>query len=662
MALRSVRVPPDMQPLFEKAETVVSEYFRQRKDSPDKGTIEIFGQRYVLVRAASLSVEFFDLVRDLFGPSREAESADFARNILFDLAHSIGKSDARNFHAKMSLEDPIARLSAGPVHFAHTGWAFVDILEESRPGPEEEFFFLYDHPYSFESEAWRDSGKVSSFPVCIMNAGYSSGWCEESFGVQLVSSEVLCRARGDECCRFVMAHPDQIEERLRTYMESEPALAPSMLGYQIPDFFSRKRLEDGLRQAGEQLEARVAERTEELRVANERLRQEMIERQEVERRLAQSQKLEAVGLLAGGVAHDFNNLLTAILGYSDLMQREAAVGGQIAGYAREVAAAAQRAKRLTNQLLVFSKQRSSAPRLVDLSLVVRTMTDMLRRLIGEDVELQVDLGPGQLVVLADPGQLEQVVVNLVVNARDAMPRGGSLSVRMGLETLADERRAAALGVRVGDYVLLEVRDTGCGMDAEIVAHLFEPFFTTKQPGRGTGLGLATVYGILQEAGGGVTVDTAPGQGATFRILLPRAEGEPERAGEVELAEEVPERRPTVLLVEDEQIVRNLARRVLELNGVSVLVAEGPVQALQLLEAHEGDLDLLLSDVIMPGMSGLELARQLRARQPGLRALFMSGYTADMIDRHGGLESGDVLLPKPFTVSTLEAALHKALES
>jgi PAS domain S-box-containing protein len=247
MSPTTVKVSKEMEPLFAKAEAVVSEYFRQRKDAPSQGTIEVFGQRYVLVRGAALSVEFFCLVRELFGKGREAEAEDFARNMLFDLAHAVGKSDARNFHAKMNLSDPIERLSAGPIHFSHTGWAFVDISPESRPSPDENYFLLYDHPQSFEADTWIQSGLKPDFPVCIMNAGYSSGWCEESFGVRLVATEILCRAKGDPCCRFIMAPPDRIEEHVARYLKEVPHFAKTMSAHTIPDFFSRKRLEEDLR-------------------------------------------------------------------------------------------------------------------------------------------------------------------------------------------------------------------------------------------------------------------------------------------------------------------------------------------------------------------------------------------------------------------------------
>lgn len=238
-----------MEPLFAQAEAVVSKYFRERKADSSQGTIEIFGERYLLVRGAALSVEFFSLVKELFGKGRESEAEDFARNMLFDLAHAIGKSDARNFHVKMGLSDPIERLSAGPVHFSHTGWAFVKVLPQSRPSPDNDYYLIYDHPQSFEADTWIQSGLEPIFPVCIMNSGYSSGWCQESFGVPLVSTEILCRAKGDPYCRFIMAPPDRVEAHVECYMKETPDFAQRMKSHTIPDFFSRKRLEEDLRRS-----------------------------------------------------------------------------------------------------------------------------------------------------------------------------------------------------------------------------------------------------------------------------------------------------------------------------------------------------------------------------------------------------------------------------
>lgn len=244
--LNTVSVPEQFRPLFQKAQEYVSRYFSLKKEDPSKGTIEIFGERYILVRAASMSVDFFDTITNLYSREGEKEAVNIARSILFDIAHTIGKMDARNFHKKMNLTDPVEKLSAGPVHFSHTGWAFVDILPESNPSPDENYFLVYDHPYSFESDAWTRAGRHAQFPICVMNAGYSSGWCEESFGISLVASEIMCKAKGDEACRFVMAQPSKIEQHIQDYLKEAPEIAGEVTAYQIPGLFERKWMEEKL--------------------------------------------------------------------------------------------------------------------------------------------------------------------------------------------------------------------------------------------------------------------------------------------------------------------------------------------------------------------------------------------------------------------------------
>jgi two-component system sensor histidine kinase/response regulator len=284
----SVKVPKEFEPIFEKAQEYVSKYFKEKIEDPSKGTIEIFGERYILIRAASMSVDFFETVKNLYRDEGDEEALNVARSLLFDIAHAIGKTDAKNFHKKMDLKSPIEKLSAGPIHFSHSGWAFVDIFPESRPSPDENYFLIYDHPFSFESDAWMKAGRRSDFPVCVMNAGYSSGWCEESFGISLVASEIMCRAKGDEVCRFIMAHPSKIEDYIKEYLKKEPELAKKVTKYEIPGFFKRKHIEEALRRAYDELEKRVEERTKELQ-------QEVDYRRRVEERiLGQSVVLEAI--------------------------------------------------------------------------------------------------------------------------------------------------------------------------------------------------------------------------------------------------------------------------------------------------------------------------------------------------------------------------------
>lgn len=659
MALKTVRVPETIAAPFAAVEQLVSRFFRDRNDDPQHGTIEIFGERYLLVRAASLSVEFFALVADLYGPGREREADEFSRNILFDLAHAIGKSDARNFHAKMGLADPIARLSAGPIHFAHAGWAFVEIDASSRPAPGPDYYLLYDHPYSFEADAWLRAGKSRDFAACLMNAGYSSGWCEESFGVELVSTEITCRAKGDPQCRFIMAHPEAVEQRVREYFERQGGAGPQAAGaVQIPDFFARKRIEEELRRARDELEARVDERTAELRLSNDLLRREMEERQRVERQLLQTQKLDALGRFAGGIAHDFNNLTAVVTANAELIARRTQPGDPLRAFVDEILAAGRHAAGLTHRLLAFSRANVITQEVVDVARVARDLARMLGRVIGEDVTLELQVDDDTGCTHADRGQLEQIVMNLAVNARDAMrPNGGTLRIETRAVAL-DEAPASEAGVPPGKYVLLTVADTGSGMTEEVLAHLFDPFFTTKTGGHGTGLGLSTVYGIVKQAGGGIRVESAPSRGSRFDVYLPRvAPSQPPPA-----TDHATHRRgnEAVLLVEDQEPLRRALSAMLSDLGYRVHEAVDAADALRILREPGSEIALLITDVIMPRMRGPELAKVALAEQPALRVLFMSGFVDDGASLRVG-ERRPAFLAKPFGLATLAAKVREALD-
>lgn len=387
---------------------------------------------------------------------------------------------------------------------------------------------------------------------------------------------------------------------------------------------------------------------------------DITERRQLEQQLVLSQRLEAVGRLSGGIAHDFNNLLGVIIGYSEALQQRIGSDDSFREAVDEIQKAGQRAAAMTQQLLAFSRKQVLEPKIFDLNVVVIDVEKMLRRLIGEDVELKIAAAPALGRVKADRGQIEQVIMNLAVNARDAMPLGGKLTI----ETSSAELGAADVlrhrYVIPGHYVMLQVSDTGIGMDAEVQSHIFEPFFTTKELGKGTGLGLATVYGIVKQSGGYVWLESEPGKGTKFKIYLPRTEGVETQIGPRETPVNVVQGSRTILVVEDEASLRKLTCNTLAKIGHRILEAEDAAKAMQAARNFDGAIDLLLTDIVMPGMSGDELAAKLSAVRPEMRVLYMSGYTDGAIATHGILESGIVILRKPFTRAELTRNVEEML--
>jgi PAS domain S-box-containing protein len=389
---------------------------------------------------------------------------------------------------------------------------------------------------------------------------------------------------------------------------------------------------------------------------------DITDRKQLEEQLRQAQKMEAVGRLAGGIAHDFNNLLMVIQGYSDLLVERLPDGDPLRRNAEQIQMASQRASSLTRQLLAFSRKQMLAPKILNVQSVVAEMEKILRRLIGEDIQLETSSAPDLGLVKADRSQIEQVILNLAVNARDAMPQGGRLTIETANVELDSSYSHPPAVLSPGKYVMLAVTDNGCGMDAETQAHVFEPFFTTKEKGKGTGLGLATVYGVVKQSGGYVWVYSEPGRGTSFKIYLPRIEETAVPAGRDGKSDmRAPQRgSETILLVEDEKGVRELAREYLTSSGYTVIEAENGHTALELAGMHVGPIHLLLTDVVMPGISGRELAERVSQIRSGIKIVYMSGYTDQAVVHHGILENDAVLLQKPFTLMTLAAKLREIL--
>jgi signal transduction histidine kinase/CheY-like chemotaxis protein len=427
-------------------------------------------------------------------------------------------------------------------------------------------------------------------------------------------------------------------------------------------------LEGAFRRAGSARDALEHERMA-LVALNQSLADEMAERQVAEARHAkleaqfrQAQKMESFGALAGGIAHDFNNLMSVVVGYSELLVDDLSPTHPMRPDLEEIRNAGHRATDLTRQLLAFSRRQVLAPRVIDLSVCVSDMESMLRRVIGEDIELASSCAPNLGKVLVDPGQIQQVIMNLAVNARDAMAQGGMLTIETAGIVLDEHYASEHVGVTPGLHVMLSVSDTGSGMDKATQARMFEPFFTTKEVGKGTGLGLATVFGIVQQSGGTIWVYSEPGAGTTFKLYFPIAHEVAAAKPAVPKSQGLSLRgTETILLVEDEDGVRRMASSILRRRGFRVLEARDGSSALLLSEQHHETIDLLVTDVVMPRMSGRQLAEQLLPARPGMKVLYMSGYTDDAIIRHGILEASVAFIQKPITPDLLSRKVRELLD-
>ncbi|MFA6108250.1 MAG: response regulator [Candidatus Latescibacterota bacterium] len=490
-----------------------------------------------------------------------------------------------------------------------------------------------------------------------------------------VETAAILRDRLDVPVVFLTAHSDEATlNRAKLTGPHGYVLKPFKdreLYTTIEVALTKHQNERRLRQGHAELELRVAERTAELARVNEELRRQIGERQQaaavraqLEDQLRQAQKMEALGRLAGGVAHDFNNMLTIINGYSELILDRLPAGDPLLADVTAIREAGERAAGLTAELLAFGRRQVLDYRVLDLAVEVPRTCTMVQRLIGEDIELTTAIPPGPHCVKTDPEGLVRILINLAANARDAMPQGGRLEIEVGEVELDAAYAQTHLEAMPGRYVRLRVRDSGCGMSEEVRVRIFEPFFTTKPKGQGSGLGLSVVYGVVNQSGGHVEVVSAPGAGTTVDVYLPRqtpvvpattkpsTTPEPSRAGTG--AE-------TVLLVEDDDVVRELARRILLDRGYRVLEARRGEEALVVFELHDGPLHLLLTDVVMPHMSGRELADLLRRARPDLKVLYISGYTDDTVLRYGVERVGVHLLQKPFAPEALAAKVRLVLD-
>jgi len=498
--LKTVKIPKQFEPIFEKAQEYVSKYFKERKEDPSKGMIEIFGERYILVRAASMSVDFFDTIKNLYKDQGKEKALNVARQLLFDIAHAIGKQDAKNFHDKMKLKDPIEKLSAGPIHFSHSGWAFVDIFPESKPSADENYYLIYDHPFSFESDAWGKAGKKSDFPVCVMNAGYSSGWCEESFGVTLVASEIMCKGKGDDACRFIMAHPSKIEEYIKKYMKKKPRLAKKITEYEIPGFFKSKQIEEERKKAEEELK-RLKDNLE---IEVEKKAKELINTKE---KLARLDKLAAIGKLAGMVGHELRNPLGVIRNSVYFLRMKlghTTEGVKIKEHLDILDSEINAADRIVTDILTFGRLKEPQLAKIDIENVLKESFDKVE--VPQNIEIDIEIAKGLPQILADEAQLTQAFSNFILNAVQSMPNGGRLTIT---------------GIKEKEFLEIDIIDTGEGIAKKHLDTIFEPLFSTAV--KGTGLGLSVCQSIIAGHRGSIDVESEVGKGTRFVVKLPITE-------------------------------------------------------------------------------------------------------------------------------------------
>ncbi|MBX3188938.1 MAG: XylR N-terminal domain-containing protein [Labilithrix sp.] len=501
-AVSVVRAPEAAQPLFDQVAVTMRDLFRKIDIDPARAMIAIDDERYLLVRASAFSIDFLDTLVQLYADRGEREALAIARGFLFDIAHTIGIHDARTMHAKLGARDALEKLSGGPVHFAYTGWARVDIKPESRPVPDESFCLVYEHPYSFEAAAFLRAERPSTTPVCIMSAGYSSGWCEASFGLELTAVEVRCRARGDDACLFVMAPPDRVGACVREHLGVDMEVIRAQ-GVDVPTYFERKRAEEEVRRSLERLE-------------------------EAQDELVRKERLATVGLLVSGVAHEVNTPLgvavTAIGVVTDAiaaLEEKLASASLTKGDLRSFLSRAGQAAHLVDQnlersaSLITKFKRVSVDhamqerRRVDLGAYLRETLDSLRP-IAKSAAMRVALETrGDLDCVTFPGAIAQIVTNFVTN-----------SALHGGKPVAAVLRAS----RDDGKVTLAYEDDGCGMSEDARAHAFQPFFTTRRAHGGTGLGLHIVHTLVTDVlGGRVTLESAPGEGTSFVVTFPVAD-------------------------------------------------------------------------------------------------------------------------------------------
>lgn len=624
----SVHVPPEMKPVFDMAEETVNKYFQNLRMDSTKGTIEINDQRYILIRASALSKDFLDTIQKLYPDKGEHEALAIGKNFLFDIAHVIGMNDAKNFHARMNLVDPISKLSAGPVLFAHTGWAFVDISGESVPTPDDNFYLLYNHPYSFEADSWVRSGKKSDTPICIMNSGYSSGWCEQSFGIPLTSVEISCIAKGDEQCTFIMSPPHKVQEHLERFHAKNSNKWKKQEAYDIPTFFDRKRVEEEIQKSKTLAEASAKSKAD----------------------------------FAANISHELRTPLSTILGFSDLL-RKTEMNEKQKDYVEAINTSSRSLLSIINNILDLSK--IDAGKLIveelpfnisELMQSVQVMFSKKAKARGLKLNFLID-STIDFNIAGDPMRLTQILLNLIGNAIKFTEKG-----KVEVSCVVEEQDDTSVGLGFA------IRDTGIGIPAEKIDSIFERFTqadsnTTRRYG-GTGLGLSITKQLIELLGGSIQVSSQPGVSTEFyfKLSFPKSSLQSYRhAGNEPLQTFTQGSGKKILIVEDTLLNQKLTSIILQNNHFEIAIAANGIEALNILKQQI--FDLILMDIQMPEMDGYEatciIRDELKIRTPiiAMTAHALSGEKEKCFQQ--GIND---YLPKPFTESDLLFKISNLIEA
>ncbi|WP_343306298.1 ATP-binding protein [Chitinophaga niabensis] len=615
----SVKVPAEFLPLFQKAEENVKQYFSHISLNPSQGTIEISNERYVLIRASALSKDFLSSILSLYADRGESEAFGIGRNFLFDIAHALGINDAKAFHAQMNVTDPLSKLSAGPIHFAYTGWAFVDILPESHPTPDDDYYLVYHHPFSFEADSWIRSGEKSKSPVCIMSTGYSSGWCEESFGIPLTAVEVTCRAKGDENCTFIMSPPHKIEEHIQQFAKTHRKHRIAKIPPEIPTFFVRKTMEEQMEKA---------------------------------RQLAEESS-KAKSDFVANMSHELRTPLSAILGFTELLKKTK-LNSRQTEYLDAICASGSNLLSTINDIMDLSKLDAkkisfeavpvNLPELLQ-SIEMMLASKVRHKKLAYKSNISKQL---QKPLLSDSVRLTQILLNIIGNAIKFTEKG---SITVACTVLEETTQTM--------QVEFSIKDTGIGIPAAKQQKVFERFTQadtaiTRKYG-GSGLGLAITRELVELMGGTITLSSKPNKGTEFKVQLPFIKAGKQVKETAAQAQTVDGKGLHILVVEDNLLNQKMTRIMLTNNGFTVSGADSGTKAITFLQKNK--VDLILMDLQIPGMDGYLTTQKIRESLKLATPVIAITAHAFSGERERCLAAGmNDYLPKPFRENELLKAI------